>query len=237
MKRNYLLDQYRGFTLVSMVLFHFFYDLNLYWPLDWYAGTLFNRIWQLSIAMSFFIISGITSNFLSPERNIKRGIKTSLLGLLISLVTYFFAPDLLIVFGVLNGLGLAMVLGGLVQDHLKFNPLLAGGFLVLFTLTYTIPRGSFLGQALDPALYASNLFVLGFPGPSFYSTDYFPLVPWFFIYLFGLLVGQDLIKKDFYGHQGAPTPLAKIGQHSLAIYLTHQLVLYLLVTGLFKLLG
>ena len=92
MKRNYNLDKFRGFTIISMVLFHLMYNINYYWPLEWYDGTLLNRMWQISIAGSFFLISGISSNFLTADKNIKRGIKTSLIGFAITLITYIFAP-------------------------------------------------------------------------------------------------------------------------------------------------
>ena len=115
MKRIQIIDTFRGFTIVSMVLFHLFYNINYYWTLDFYDETLFNRIWQLSIAISFFLISGITSTFLNPKENLKRGILTSLIGFLITLITDFFAKEQLIIWGVLNGLGFSMILGGLLQ--------------------------------------------------------------------------------------------------------------------------
>ena len=92
-----------------MVLFHLCYDINLYTRLDWYNNIYINKIWQLSIAISFFIISGISSNFLDWKMNLKRGIIISILGILITLITYFFVVDQLIIFGVLNGLGLSTV--------------------------------------------------------------------------------------------------------------------------------
>ncbi|MDU0946213.1 MAG: heparan-alpha-glucosaminide N-acetyltransferase domain-containing protein [Anaerococcus vaginalis] len=43
MKRNYTLDKYRGFTIISMVLFHLCYDINLYTRLDWYNNIYINK--------------------------------------------------------------------------------------------------------------------------------------------------------------------------------------------------
>ena len=42
MKRNYILDKYRGFTIISMVLFHLFYDISLYKNLTWY-NNFYNK--------------------------------------------------------------------------------------------------------------------------------------------------------------------------------------------------
>lgn len=233
MKRYYILDQFRGFTIISMVLFHMFYDINIFIDIPWYTNPIFNHIWQLSIAMSFFLISGITSNFLSGKKNIERGIKISILGVAITLVTYIFDRSLLIVFGVLNGLGISMIIVGLLEGRVDFKAYQGLIFFILFILTYRIPKGEFLGRQLYLSIYDYNIFPLGFPSTSFYSTDYFPIIPWIFIYLSGYIWGKKLIEKDFYNIKGRNDILAKIGQHSLGIYLVHQVVIYLLVYGFF----
>lgn len=237
MKRNYLIDQIRGITIISMVLFHMFYDISLYKSLTWYDGTLFNHIWQLSIATSFFIISGITSNFLTSKKNISRGIKISILGILISFITYMFDKDLRVVFGVLNGLGLSMILVGLFQDKIKINPKYAILFLILFVITYRLPNKEILGYRIDSKLYDLNLFPLGFPNDTFYSTDYFPIIPWFFIYFSGFLIGKIFIKSKLFKKEFNNNFLAKIGQHSIEIYLAHQLIIYFLVYLYFSYIG
>ena len=232
MKRNYFIDKFRGFTIVSMVLFHLMYNINYYWQVSWYDGTLLNKIWQLSIATSFFTISGLTSNFLNPSTNIKRGIITSLIGFAISLVTYLFAPEQSIIWGVLNGLGSAMIITGLLQKYLKINDKLFFVFFLLFIITYNVPRGSLYG--IFKNLYDKNLFVLGFPGESFTSSDYFPIIPWLFIFIGGYLLGKVIRIKDR-SSKTNDSFLAKIGRHSMEIYLAHQIVLYPLVTLIYNL--
>ena len=159
MKRNYTLDKYRGFTIISMVLFHLCYDINLYTRLDWYNNIYINKIWQLSIAISFFIISGISSNFLDWKMNLKRGIIISILGILITLITYFFVPDQLIIFGVLNGLGLSMILISFLQKNIKINKKLLVIFIILFAITYSLPSRKFLSKNIELSLYNKNLFI------------------------------------------------------------------------------
>lgn len=229
MKRNYILDKYRAFTIISMVLFHLLYDINLYTRVGWYDGTLLNRIWQISIAGSFFIISGISSNFLDWSENIKRGIKISFLGIMITVITYLFDKNLLIIFGVLNGLGLSMIITGFLQKYIKTNYKFSIIFLILFIITYTIPNGRFFNIELSNTLYSLNIFPLGFPSERFYSTDYFPLIPWLFIYLFGFYLGKYFIDNNFFGYYGKNTLMAKIGQHSIVIYLLHQIIIYIIV--------
>lgn len=234
MKRNYTLDKYRGFTIISMVLFHLCYDINLYTRLDWYNNIYINKIWQLSIAISFFIISGISSNFLDWKMNLKRGIIISILGILITLITYFFVPDQLIIFGVLNGLGLSMILISFLQKNIKINKNLLVIFIILFAITYSLPSGKILSKNIELSLYNKNLFILGFPSNSFNSTDYFPIIPWFFAYMSGYIIGKILIEKNFYNHYGKNSFLAKIGQNSLKIYLSHQIIIYDLVYFVFE---
>ncbi len=73
---------------------------------------------------------------------------------------------------------------------------------------------------------------LGFPGPGFYSTDYFSLLPWAFLYMCGYElhlifratgdIDAPILRKGF-------EPLAFLGRNSLLIYLLHQPVLYMFV--------
>lgn len=233
MKRIQFIDTFRGITIVSMVLFHLFYNINYYWTLDFYNGTIFNKIWQLSIAISFFIISGISSTFLNARSNIKRGLITSLLGFAISLITYLFAKDQLIIWGVLNGLGLSMIIGGLFEKYIsdKIYPIL----ILAFTITYKVPSGLLLDYKFFNELYNLNLFPLGFPGTSFYSSDYFPLIPWIFAFLSGVSFGKYLKRRNSFNFDFKDNILAKIGRHSMLIYISHQIILYPLVSTIYKL--
>ena len=115
------------------------------------------------------------------------------------------------------------------------------GALLLFFVTRNISRGSlgFEGLVLCqlPAwLYQTDVTaVLGFPSPNFWSTDYFPLLPWFFLYctgyfLWGMLSRSQRAKKLL---TPGVRPLSFLGRHSLPIYLAHQPVLM----GIFLLLG
>ena len=218
-----------------MVLFHLMYNINYYWQIPWYDGTILNKVWQLSIACSFFIISGITSNFLDANRNIKRGIKTSLIGFAITLITYIAAPDQFILWGVLNGLGASMIITGTLQYFADISPKWALVFLILFVLTYKIPRGILYNNSIFKNFYDINIYYLGFPSSDFHSSDYFPIIPWTFLYLFGYTFGKYLKNKNFYGKFGKDNILAKIGRYAMPIYLAHQIILYPLVTLIYNL--
>lgn len=96
------------------------------------------------------------------------------------------------VFGVLTFLGSAMLLTGVLEPLLKKIPPAAGLAVsaVLFALTYHLDE-RWLGfgglrLALPDAWYA-NYFTafFGFLPFDFYSTDYFALLPWLFLFWAG----------------------------------------------------
>ena len=234
MKRIYNLDKIRGLTIISMVLFHLMYNINFFREISWYNGTILNKVWQLSIALSFFIISGITSTLLSSKKNIIRGIKTSIVGALISVATYIFARDQFIVWGVMNGLGLSMIIGGLLNNNRIFSKNMILIFLLIFTFTYNIPRNSLNNIDFFKYLYNLNIFPLGFPSDKFVSADYFPIIPWIFAYFSGISLGNFLHEKNFYNKYGTDNFLAKIGRYSMPIYLIHQVILYPIVSLFFR---
>ena len=131
------------------------------------------------------------------RHHLKRGLILVGCGAAITLVTLVVMPSQRILYGVLNLLGLCALL--MIPLHKAFQklPPWAGffGALLLFFVTRNISRGSlgFEGLVLCqlPAwLYQTDVTaVLGFPSPSFWSTDYFPLLPWFFLYCTGISCG------------------------------------------------
>ena len=73
----------------------------------------------------------------------------------------------------------------------------------------------------------------GFPMKGFFSTDYFSLIPWIFLFQTGICLCRLMEKGKVFSrpvfHLRAPL-LNLIGQYSLLIYLLHQPLLYLLVS-------
>jgi hypothetical protein len=88
------------------------------------------------------------------------------------------------------------------------------GFLGPFRL----PEGLYRFRPLAP---------LGFPDPLFRSSDYFPLLPWYFLFLCGWFLGK-LFRKNK-GWQTAATVriplLSALGRKTVWVYLLHQPVL------------
>ena len=86
---------------------------------------------------------------------------------------------------------------------------------------------------LPEGLYRNRLTAfLGFPPADFFSTDYFSLLPWLFLFLTGYFLFR------FHPPEGRKTrriPLAAaIGRRSLLIYMLHQPVVYGVLSVLFR---
>ena len=229
-----LLDTVRGLCILSMVAYHGMYDLvdiiGLGAP--WYTG-LPGYIWQQSICWTFILLSGMCWQL--SRHHVKRGLLLVGCGAAITLVTEWVMPSQRILYGVLNLLGLSALL--LIPLEKVFRKISAwaglAGALLLFALTRNVSRGSlgFEGLVLCPLpewLYTTDLFaVVGFHSPSFWSMDYFPLLPWFFLFCAGYFLWSGLSKSSRAKEllQTGVRPLSFLGRHSLVIYLLHQPVL------------
>ena len=80
------------------------------------------------------------------------------------------------------------------------------------------------------------LTVVGFPMKDFFSTDYFSLLPWIFLFRAGFYLHGIMKERGWFVHPAFRLRLPVLnwmGKHSLLIYLLHQPVLYLLTVLLF----
>ena len=241
-----LLDTVRGVCILSMVAYHGMYDLvDIFGlPSAWYTG-LPGYIWQQSICWTFILLSGMCWQL--SRRHVKRGLLLVGCGAAITLITWLVMPSQRILYGVLNLLGLSALLLIPLDKVFRKIPAWAGlvGALLLFALTKNVSRGSlgFEGLVLCRLprwLYATDLLaVVGFPSPSFWSTDYFPLLPWFFLFCAGYFLWSLLDKSPRAKELLRPglRPLSFLGRHSLVIYLIHQPALMAVFTVLGRIAG
>lgn len=242
-RRVVLLDQIRGLSILLMVFYHGAYDLIFLFGVQINLFFSPEMMWlQSFFASLFLLISGIVSNY--SRSNLKRGALCFGVALLMTLVTWIFVPDELILWGILHLMGFSMILYGLVGKGLQKLPKvpMAIVFLILFFVTFHVQSGyiGLFGQrffTLPSTLYDTSwLFWLGFPGRSFMSSDYFPVLPWLFMFLFGASIGpwfkENRAPEFFYS--GIPGPVGRFfsfcGKHSLWIYLLHQPILFGLFT-------
>lgn len=239
-KRLRTIDTIRGITILSMIGFHACWDLYSFGFIQ--AETLFGTkgyIWQQSICWSFILISGYC--FSMGHHHLKRGLMSLAGGVLITAFTCLFMYEDRDIFGVLWMLGtstLLMILLDKILPKKKMGAVM--GLLIsasLFILTRNINSG-YLGfegwnmVSLPSFLYKGHLMTfLGFMDPGFFSTDYFSLFPWFFLFTVGYFLNK--IFKDTAFEERALThgirPLEIIGRHSFIIYMAHQPVVYGLI--------
>lgn len=231
-------DALRGLALVNMLIYHAMYDVVYLFgrASGWYQiGTLHCHIWQQYICWSFLLLSGFS--FTLSRRPLRNGLVTAGCAAVLTAVTAAVMPEEVIWFGVLHLLGCAALLTCLLEPLLKRVRPAAGAAVcaALFALTNQLPEGwlGFEGlhlAALPAGWYAANLFWLGLPDLTvFSSADYFPLVPWVFLYGVGYFLGRGLAAHGAL-HPAAPPralrPLCALGSRTLLVYMLHQPVLY-----------
>ncbi|MBQ8816568.1 MAG: DUF1624 domain-containing protein [Lachnospiraceae bacterium] len=239
-KRYHLLDNLRGVTLVSMMLYHAMWDLVYMFGIEirWYDSNV-GYVWQQSICWTFIMLSGFCWSL--GRRKLRRGLEVFGLSVIISLVTIFVMPDNLILFGVLSAIGTAMlVMIPLEKWFCKINPYIGLIFCIaLFAITRNVNSGTlgFEGWELCtlPETWYRNLFTayLGFPPEDFWSCDYFSVFPWIFLYQTGYFLYKIFEKKDLLQYLfGKKLPIVSwLGRNSLIVYALHQPVIYGVLTA------
>ena len=254
--RYRLLDTLRGFSLVSMILYHVCWDLvHVYgfdWP--WFMKTQ-GYLWQQSICWMFILISGFCMGLKQDESSLssvcKRGFTVMASGLLVTAATLIFAPESKIIFGVLFFLGFSIMLTALLRPLLDKIPAKAGLLCstVLLFIFRNINDGN-LGfeniilYRLPDFLYEHGLFgtFLGLQDKDFSSADYFSFIPWYFLFIKGYFICRNLLRRrKAKGLTGLPEMFDKgipvleaPGRHSLLVYLLHQPAILLILSLILK---
>ncbi len=233
-RRYELLDSLRGIALVSMILYHFLWDCVylFHMPASWFSGNI-GDFWQKSICCSFILLSGFCCGL--GRHPIRRGWIVTAAGGVITLVTLIVVPEQRVVFGILTLLGASMILTGVLQKILNriFAPLGMAAAFLLFLICAPVNDGylnlGFFTLSLPKDWYwGYGSAFLGFPHDQFFSTDYFSLIPWYFLFLTGYFLYQWIKSSSLFHRYGTiRIPFfSMIGKHSLPLYLVHQPVLY-----------
>lgn len=242
-QRVHLLDEIRGILIIYIVFYHFIFDLTgLYGVnIEWAYSNSMEYV-RITAVCLFILISGISCNY--SKSNVKRGIITFLWGVVITFITLFAMPDQIIIFGILHFFGLAMIIGGLLYNQLKKIPAKAGiiASLILFLLTYNLYNGyiGIFDCRINLPQFLVNkyfLFPLGFMCEGIFSADYYPILPWIFMFFLGIFAGRPIKenKAPAFFYKSHYKPIAKIGQKTLLIYLIHQPILILMLFLYFSL--
>jgi len=236
-----LIDEIRGIAILGMLVVH-----SVFYTEMIFARTLSVAEWPLFRFIAIFggglfiFISGVSCSF--AKSNIRRGLVCLGFGLAISSVTYFLwkgleLDDTFVFFGILHLLGVSMILFGLTQNAVKkINPW--GGLIAfsgLFAVSYLMVYRSLWESAIFQSnaiqkLYDLNLLYLaGYPNWSFFPPiDFYPLLPWALLFFAGGFAGILIVshKVPDWARRSRVRFLSFCGQHTLAIYLIHPIILY-----------
>jgi len=237
-ERYWEIDIVRGIAVVTMIIFHAAFDLNFFGVLPLNVSSGFLRMLAYLTASTFIFLVGLSftiSYARASERlagrdltlkYVRRGLTIFGYGLVITAVTWFFLPNVYIVFGILHFIGVAILIAPLFARFGATNLILASiACLVAGYATNAIP-GPW------PLLW------LGTHPESFASLDYVPLLPWFGLVLAGMAFGHLYYpdgRRGFVLTTREPRlahPLSFLGRHSLLIYFLHQPILLLLTAFL-----
>ncbi len=239
-ERFFEIDFAKGIAVVLMVLFHFLFDLN------YFSGMHFNLssgLWLFvgrASAAIFLLFVGVNLTISDSRAQqggmscgkrlakfLRRGAKTILLGLAITIVTLLLFPPETIWFGVLHLIGVSVILA---------FPFLAWKKGAIALGAVVIALGLFLWGLSFPFPW---LLPLGFQPTGFASFDYFPIFPSFGVILLGIAAGNTFYpsaKRAFFislrGNSTAAWLFSFLGRHSLAIYFLHQPLLVGLLLAL-----
>lgn len=241
--RVYGLDLLRGAAIILMVIYHGLFSLVYLFGVDlaWFRDPIFNNVGAPLIGGTFTLISGISSRY--SRSSLKRGLKVLVWGLVMTLVTAIAVPDLIIQFGILHLMGCCMILTALLRPLLDKLPRSVGAGLaaLLFALTYNLPNGGWLGikGLLAVQIQTANpyLFPFGLLAPGFYSSDYYPLIPWFFLFVCGYYLGAWVKegKAPKWLYPSRLPSLEFVGRHTLWVYVLHQPILVAVFWLIFRL--
>jgi len=220
-----LLDALRGFSVVLMVVHHMLFNLVyvLGAPRWMFHNPAFTILHPLFAGL-FILLSGVSSRF--SHSNIKRGLKVLALAVGITVVTYLL--NVPIWFGILHLLGFSMLFFGLTR---KFWDILPQKYAWIIYIALIVI--SALAVANIP-LQSEHLWMFGWWQPGFLSYDYFPILPWVFVFLLGTWAGVYIdahaLPERFYTID--PPVFPAIGRRSLLIYIAHQPILYSIAMGI-----
>lgn len=225
-KRLPEIDALRGIAVLGMIIFHFFFDLDYF---DILRNQMFSGWWLIFARFGQFLFLGLVGFSVAlSSRSFSvqclRAGKIFAAGMLVTFVTWIFAPDAFVKFGVLHFIGVAIPIAWIFKAGIKKN-LLVGG-----SVTLLAAFASFFAGRYFLSLFSTSdfLFPLGIISPGFSSLDYFPIFPWIAVVLTGLVLGE-LYLKNVRKNFEEVFLLSWMGRHSLIIYLVHQPVLILLI--------
>ena len=224
--RDHSLDLMRGAAILMMIAFHLIYDLNQFGftdiPLSGYWPTTY---WRYLIVFLFLSSVGISRVFADGKQfNLakfsKRIALLGLAALAVSLGTYLMFPNAWVYFGILHLIWVSCLIT--VPFVRAPNTSLRIGVAILALSYFNLPDLSLLRSVL------ANFLPIA-------SVDFYPLFPWLSFVFFGIYLGHNPWHKKIITFRSAF--IQYLGQHSLLIYLVHQVLLFGIVALVYNIIN
>lgn len=235
-KRIWELDFIRGFCILLMIVDHALYDLAYIFGIQWarafFSWPVRSVAWWVAV-FCFVAISGISSTL--SRSNLKRGLQLAGVALALTLATALMdkiagQSDVFIIrFGILHMLAVCMLVYPLLKNMSTALRTTLGLGLAAIGIY-------FVNSPLKAAGYLAGALVKS--KGAFYSSDYFPLLPWLGFFIIGSVIGVTLYKnRKSLISEPKPSKVKTIvefaGKYSLFFYVLHQPVIYGILTLFF----
>jgi uncharacterized membrane protein len=233
-KRFWEIDLVRTVALLGLLNFHthevlYYFDL-IHNPLRygvWYWVRLVNAglfIFSAGVALTIAYSRGKTmSGFML------RGLKIFGLGMVITLLSKLFVPEAYVRFGILHFFGIAFILAPFFLRFRYINLIIGAALMAI---------GIYLLEQRVLVDFPWLLW-LGLRPYHFYTLDYFPLLPWFGLFLAGMFFGKVLYpqgNRRFHIPE-ISNPVASavmlLGRHPLVVYIAHLPIIIGVVFALY----
>ncbi len=236
--RIHLFDEIRGFAVLCMIFHHALLTIaEVFWSQLFMDAFNFLCIFQPIVWFMFFGGAGVSSRL--SRNNLKRGLRLLGIALVITAFTFaYFNGRATIKFGALHFLSVAMIIYHFISPVFKKINAKVGIAVcaVLFIFTYGIYNGyvgifDFVKIRLPYELYSTKfLFWLGFPQRVFMSADYFPLIPYIFLFFIGCFLGGYVVagRLPKRAYESKFPFLSFFGKNALIMYIIHQPIIYAL---------
>ncbi len=217
--RYWEIDFLRGIGIILMLISNFVTDLQIFlnYPYNpfWYFFAIFTAsIFVFTSGATFYVNYTIKRNF---KRILRRFLKLMTLGFSITLITYFLFKQGTIYFGILHFLALAWILA-IPFYYIKITIPLSFIFITLYFYISTVHAQTYF------------LLPIGITPQNFYTFDYFPIFPWFGVFLLGFEFGKFVMKRK---RERRSKMICWLGRNSLKIYLIHQPIIVSILLILF----